>query len=449
MLWSLPLLVAAVAFGAIVLLGQAADDRRSADASGDPGGTLSSWRVKESMADGLRCGVCHYSPGPVWWTEWSAAERGGWDLTVKPREPDVPLVAVAAGLEEPSLLHLERIQGQLDAEGRWRLPFDVPEGASSLVVQYHTDRTETVTPLALGLAVVQRSEGENDVPSRVWAVSPDGARHEVIGPEVDLHLALLGPDVVRPGPWALEVQIDDADPSRYTALASIEALRGPVVASTMGAPATFHFEGMAPPETLALHVRPYHDHAPYEDREWDREDTQPYSIMATTLPGPAPPPAWAVADPLTAWAESTEVIVLDREVQFFEVYEDRPGHKDDGGFFSSKPKYYVPAGPVPAGTRSVSIEATWLPPTDEPLLDIRVKPHGTLRYADAPVILREPGRAIFDWPTEPWMWDVAEHDGGAHEAHGSWDFAPYFQDSGQDIERHAIDLRLVATAMGG
>jgi hypothetical protein len=226
-------------------------------------------------------------------------------------------------------------------------------------------------------------------------------------------------------------------------------LAGEVEPATAATPATFHFDGEVPPAVVEAYVRPYHDHAPYEDQEWDADDTHGYRVGVATLAGPAPPPAWALADPLAAWTDREAVVVLDREVEFFEVYEDRPGHKDDGDFFNSKPKYYTPADPVPAGTTSVVLDATWLPPTDEPLLDIRVKPHGTLRYGDAAVLFREPGHARFEWITEPWMWDVADHASGDHATHGSWDFAPYFQPNGQDVERHAAHLRLQAIAVPG
>lgn len=417
----------------------------------DTGTGLSSFDlVAAAEEDGLQCARCHYSPGPLWTLDWQrSADDGGWDLAVGPREPDVPLVAVAAGLEDPVAWGSGLVQGPMAADGTWSMPFEVPADVSSLFVRFHTERTKTLVPLAAGLAVEQTAPGPEDVASEVALVDPEGRRLAVPGPEADLHLALFGPDVVRPGSWRLEAKVD-VDPSGLTGVGSVEAMRGPVHGAGPGAPAVFRFpDGPAPPANVTIRLHPYHDHAPFEDSEWDVYDTQPYEVQLSTGPGPPRPPPWATADPLAAWGDGPELTILERQLVLVEAYEDKPGHKDDGMFFSSKPKYYVPAAPVPAGTGLVRLEATWTPPAELPLLDIRVKPHGTLRYADALVMLREPGRAVFEWPVEPWQWDVADHAGGQHDVHGSWDFAPYFQPSGGPIERHEVILDLRALAVQG
>lgn len=464
--------VAAVAaVGVVVALLLLLDHPGSPDAptgsAATQDGGLSSWHIQEALERGERqCSVCHYSPGPLWSLDWrqDPATRE-WELQVLPREPDVPLLAVAVAARspldaegadaadpaDPVVAATGVVVAPLADDGTWSVTLDVPASASALWARFNTERASTAVPLAFGLAVESGSSGPLDAPSDVWLEGPDGSQHPIPGPEADLHAGLLGRDQVVAGRWTLHAAVHGR-PSGLVGVGSIEAYAsagaGPNSAATAagpGAPATFRFPPAdRPPEAVSLRVQPYHDHRPYEDSDWDGYDLQPHAAFLATAPGPAPPPAWATADPLAGWEEGQARPLTSFDLQLVGVYEDRPGHRNDGPLGTSKPYYRMLGAPVPPGTRVVRFEATWESADEQPDLDIRVKPTGTLRYTDAPAVLRTAGRAVFEWPVEPWQWDVP---GGGHAEHGAWDVAPYLHPTGGPVQHDALAVHVQVTAL--
>ncbi len=395
---------------------------------------------------GFQCGSCHYGVGPVWQTLWhNATDADGalvWDLEVRAKYPTAALHAVQLTTTpvEPVAEDVERAHDGAP----WRHEFQVPDGSTGLLVRFYA--RDGAAPNA------DSPVPRYDYPTALTLVDPDGAERVVDGPEGDLKFVVLADPA--PGAWAAVATIDAGG----AALPPVGVLRvstwnatGSVLVDGVTEGDRFRFpDAGGRPPSLFGRLWPYHDHAPYEDADWDEHDLEPVDFTLTTLPGPAPRHAWTPEHIDPFWGGAGEVVLQqDRVVPWITTYEEQEGNRDDPRFYGSNPAYYVPADPIPPGTATLRVQITWTPPTDEPDLMVRVGPRGDARYHDMDAVSRASGAATFELPVRSTWWDAAFVDGEPTLLPGSLDVAPYFVERVGETVTRAMELRVHAVAVRG
>lgn len=411
------------------------------------------WRMSSEVVAGERfCGDCHYGMERFWDARWQAGNASGtgapaatWDLTVRPAYPEAPLHAVqvlAAG-EAPVAAALGPVAHDWSIGETWREELDVPADATAVFARVHA----SPAPGAAATVTGATANRQNTYTTSLALVAPDGTRTVADGPDQDLK-ALTVPAV--PGTWALEATLVDGMTGAVGTMWA-EALRGEVLAEVPAEGARFMFAANAtgaPPPT-DLRLRPFHDHDPYENTDWDLYDMSPFLEAFRPVTGAPPdPPAWTQARIEALWDGARERVVLERSGTFAAAYVDEEGHNDPGAG-SDYPYFTLPGDPVPPGTSLLRMELTWSPPVDEPALGIRYSAHGSPYFHDAEAVERHPGRAVFEVPVRPHEWEdpdqtMAHTDTDRPISH--WDIAPRLK---ADAWAGVLDWDLVVTAARG
>ncbi len=390
------------------------------------------------------CGSCHYGIGPVWIAQWENVEPRQWDLVVRSGWPDVDLLSVDVAPSGSAPLAFNSGFIEEAWEGAWRTSFEVPANATSLFARFFLELEGAFAPGA--------GKETFHPPVAVALVAPNGERIPIQGPKESLkEMAMEDPMA---GTWSLEASSDaEGD---YSLHAFIHAGMGQS-AVNLGAQdaARFRFDGEVPPD-VELAIRPHHDHAPFEyySINYNHGDSSLFTgISLVSQLGLAPPPfAWSpdVLDPF--WDGAPEVnIQRDRPVDMANVYQEDASTSDEDRitYYGSRPHYYTPASPIPPGTSQVRFEVTWLPPVEEPDLQVRFGPRHTPYYADAVPLERAAGRAVFAADWRPAWWDVTIEGGEPMLASGSLDIAPYVAAEDGELVVRVLEATLNAYAVRG
>lgn len=377
------------------------------------------------------CGDCHYGLEEFWTATWIPDAGGGpvgnWTLEVAPRYPEAPLHAVQVVEDGTTVLwESGRLEAQWTPAQVWTEIVEVPEGAGALFARVHGEPLEST-----GFAELQMVP--TDYVTALALVAPDGTRHEAAGPEQDLKILTI-PDP-EPGAWALEASLLGGDAPAALGVAWIEVLAGdvvPVMQSVSGGRTwTFPANGTGAPPEVQVRVQPHHDHALFENADWDAYDSSPFLIGFAPAPGLAPAsPAWNETDIEAIWGGAAEKVVLERSGSFLGAYVDEPGHNDPG-FGSSYPAFGSLGDPVLPGTTEVRFEMTWTPPLELPGLGVKFSPAGTPYFFEPAGVERSAGRAVFEATVPPLWWEAPDQTLAwlSDEVTSYWDVAPFLADA--------------------
>lgn len=374
------------------------------------------------------CGDCHYGLTEMWDASWTplpdAANATQWRLDVSPRYPEAPLYAVQVADGEPAVRWQS---GVLEREWLvsepWEVEFEVPEDAG-VFARVHAE--------ALSPEADATRTWPTNYTTGLELVAPDGSVIRAAGPDHDLKMLTI-PDAAA-GTWTFRAELAGGDRPRALGVAWIEALGGEVREELAWAETASHRFAAgpdgAPPDNVSLRLRPYHQHLPYENMDWDRYDASPFAVAYAPRAGPEPAVrSWNTSAIDALWDGRDTIQVLDRSGTRLGVYLDEPGHNDPG-YGGSYPSFGPLGKPVPPGTSEVHVELTWTPAVD---LDtgIRFSPANTPYFYDAEAAERQPGRALFAIPVPSAWWDNPE---GIHhpalqsdEPIGAWDLAPHLR----------------------
>ncbi|MGB0653633.1 MAG: hypothetical protein ACPGQL_10585 [Thermoplasmatota archaeon] len=390
------------------------------------------------------CGDCHYGLHRMWEATWSQPDNATWQLDVVPRYPEVSLFAVhvAPGNDAP-LDAATRYDLELWAPRQpWAFDIDVPEGAGGLFARVHAQP-------ATREGFAQLESEPNDYVTRLTLVAPDGTAHGADGPDPDLNMIAV-PDPA-PGTWRFEAYLVAGDLPVAAGVAFTEILAGNVTPRLSDLDVgtwTFPAGPDGEPPEVTLGLRPHHDHAPYENSDWDLYDASPFQEHFRPVQGPAPSPAGPETWNRTAidalWGGDTERVLTERSGSFTGAYLEGGGH-NDVGLGSSYPGFGLPGDPVPPGTERVRFELTWEPAVPGWDLGLRFSPHGTPYFFVPEELTRDDGAATFQTEVSPLWWEHPEQrrfyaDGPVSD----WDIAPT-PPSGELVV-HDVTWRLTVVA---
>lgn len=377
------------------------------------------------------CGDCHYGLTEFWLADWQR-EADNWTLTVKPRYPEAPLYAVQ--VDDEPVVDATEWEQQTWAKGDTRtIAFDVDEADHVLFKAFGTGPAQSM---------LDATETRRDViETALVLTAPDGTRHEATGPENDLRI------VVAPGQagrWEAHVTFVDGELPDGRLFTYRELLRGDVTERLdPGQERVFRFPANqtgAPPQTT-LRLQPHHDHAAFQNSDWDAHDSTWFEVTYSPRPGPAPgPPSWNQTAIDDMWDGRDEYLVHEMQGTMEALYVDEPGH-NDVGIGSSYPHFQSPdASPVIAGTDHLRFELTWDPPIDEPALMVKVSPAQWPYFIYPEAEHREPGRAVFEVRIVPMWWEAPDqtlewYEPGVVRSH--FDIAPHIEEDG---DPHLLSL---------
>ncbi len=397
------------------------------------------WHMSsEVVASPGFCGDCHYGLDEFWLTDW-ALQDGNWSLTVRPRYVEAPLYAVQVG-DEP-----------VAAESGWERHESGP--GQGMLVEWSVGDADHVLFKAYGsgpdsVALDATANRQDVVVTHAVLVAPDGTRFEAAGPEQDLRI-VTAPG--QPGVWRAELAFLDGPPDGFL-YTYHEELFGELVPHVDGRGATtFVFpanETGAPPATT-LRLQPHHDHALFQNTDWDSMDSTPFTIHFTPIPGPAPAPkVWNQTEIDALW-DGDEYLMHSMAGSMRALYVDQPGH-NDLGFGGGYPGFDAPDGnPVLPGTRTLRLELTWEPATDEPAFSVKFSPANWPYFLYPDADIREPGRAVFEVAITPMWWERPDQTLEWYEpgvVRSYYDIAPYIVEDGE-LHAAAFDYQLRAYAV--
>lgn len=413
-----------------------------ADDAADPADTDRAWHLSsEIVTQPGFCGDCHYGMEEMWRAEW-AQEAGNWTLTVAPRFTEAPLYAVQVGddpvLDSSGWQSAEWVLGDTHT-----VPFDVGEAAQHVLVKVYGSGPEN---MALDL-----SANRADVVHTALAlVAPDGTRYDAEGPEQDLRIVTAP---AQAGTWEAQVTFVDGGAPTGSVHVLHETLLGDLVPRLgWGEEATFTFPANAtgaPPATT-LRVQPYHEHAPFQNTDWDPYDSTAFLVGYAPQPGPWPEPrTWNETAIDALWDGRDEHRFHAFSGSFQGAYLDSTGHNDPG-IGGSYPGFAAPDGdPVLPGTERVRLELSWSPAIDEPALRVKMSPANWPYFFHPNATERGPGFAVFEVPIQPLWWEEPDQTLEWYEpgvVRSYYDIAPYLKEDGS-VHAAAFDWHLEAFAV--
>ncbi len=392
----------------------------------EPEPVARSWHLSSDVVvqEGF-CGDCHYGMTEMWLADWEQ-DALGWNLTVRPRWVEAPLVAVQVGsLLEASGWHAAEVGiGETHT-----VSFDAGDADHVLFKAYGSGPAHDVLALS--------ANRQDVVVTKLVLTAPDGTAYDATGPEEDLRI-VIAPGA--PGTWQAQVTYVDGPPggSVHT---YYELLEGDVVSDVQDE-AKFRFlsnETGAPP-VVDLRVQPHHDHALFQNSDWDSMDSTAFGITYTPQSGPWPEPRTWNETEIDAFWPADEYLFHSFTGSLMGVYQDQPGH-NDLGFGGGYPGFSSPDGdPVLPGTRSIRLELTWSPATEEPALNVKFSPAHWVYFLYPDATERGPGRAVFEVPITPVWWEEPDQTLEWLEpgvVRSFYDIAPYIAEDG---EVHVLDL---------
>ncbi len=371
------------------------------------------------------CGDCHYGMTEMWLADWTQ-DDAGWQLKVSPRWAEAPLYAVQVGelLESSGWL-----SANVQAGDTHTITFDGGDADHVLFKAYGSGPSHDALALT--------ANRQDEVVTQVTLTAPDGTVYEADGPEQDLRI-IVAPGAS--GTWSADVTLVEGAPTG-SVHALYELLAGDVVPYVDDAH-TFRFpsnETGAPPE-VHLRIQPHHDHAAFQNSEWDAMDSTPFDITYTPQAGPAPVPReWNETEIDALWV-ADEYLFHEFGGSWQAIYQDEPGH-NDLGVGGSYPGFSSPDGsPVLPGTDAIRLELTWTPATEEPALKVKFSPAHWVYFLYPDSDVRGPGFATFEIPIIPMWWESPNQtlewlEPGRVRSY--YDIAPYLVEDG---EIHAVDL---------
>lgn len=388
------------------------------------------------------CGDCHYGLTEFWLADWER-EQANWTLTVRPRYAEAPLYAVQVGAD--AVLHASGWQEQEWSEQETRtITFDVADADHVLFKAFGSGPQHD----ALDASATRRDVVE----TALVLTAPDGTRHEATGPEDDLRIVVAP---AQHGTWQARVTFVAGAFPEGRLLTYHELLRGEVVERLdPGQEATFRFpasETGAPPATM-LRVQPHHDHAAFQNTDWDPYDSTWFEISFDPQPGVAPAPrTWNQTEVEAMWDGREAYLMHTMQGAMRAAYVDEPGHNDPGAG-SSYPDFQSPDGlPVLPGTDHLRFELTWHPPVAEPDVMVKFSPAQWPYFIYPEADERSPGRAVFRSNIAAMWWEAPDqtlewYEPGVVRSH--YDIAPYIREDG---EAHvvALDYELRVHAVRG
>ncbi len=385
------------------------------------------------------CGDCHYGIEEFWLADWTQTE-GNWTLSVRPKYAEAPLHALSIGDQGARGDWIVADVGPIEGSGM--VKFEAPAGDWLIIKVFASGPQNDALDL---------SANRQDVRSIDVALhTPSGQRVVVEGPEDDLHIAVVP---YEPGEWVIDVD------GPREGLGSItyrwEIVNGTMVPTVApGDEAIFTFpagpDGAPPNTTLRLH--PHHDHAEFQNSDWDAMDSHGYAVHFTPNLGPAPEPkAWNATEIEALWDGRAEYVFREWSGSMTAAYKDDYGHNDPGAG-SDYPQFNSPDGiPVLPGTGMVRIDLTWEPATDEPDLLVKMSPANWPYFLEPEARDRGAGWATFDFPITPNWWEHPEQtlewlEPGVVRSY--YDIAPFIREDG---ELHVVNLdyTMTATAVRG
>lgn len=366
------------------------------------------------------CGDCHYGMQALWRQTWSDG-----NATVAPLYPEVPLLAIQKiPAEEPDTTWRSDILS-MDATPLQPAAFTFDHRAGALFVRVHAQALPIDDPTA--------STG-HDIALQAVLMAPDGTRHDMVGPEEDLQ-AIVVPDAAT-GTWRLEAS--PAAPANVVAWA--EGLTGQIMP-----------DRLTPGDELVydadhrLRFRPHHDHAMFQNSEWDPYDMSPFTLEWNVSTTPPDLFTWNETTIAALW-ESEAAVVLERTGTWRRAYIEQPGHHDPG-LGSSYPAFGPLGRPVLPGTRDVTFSFSWDPPVDiQPRL--KFSPASTPYFFDAPAIETAPGQVVFAHSVQPAWWEEPDQVLAwldPERVTSYWDVAPYIPADDGTLVAHDVTWALQMT----
>ncbi len=383
------------------------------------------------------CGDCHYGIEEFWLADW-APEGDHWTLTVRPKYPEAPLYGVHVG--------------SLDGGSEWTT-LDWAPATTSKEIGFDVGPADTLLFKVFASGPQDDALGatanRNDVwPIDVTLVSPSGVEIVVQGPEDDLHIGVVDAE---PGRW--QAIVDAVGPPPATLSWRHLAFTGETVPFVGdGDEAVFRFpaglDGSPPEEALWLH--PHHDHAAFQNSDWDSMDSTMFTVSYRGELGPAPLPIeWNATQIDSLWDGRTEYVFREWSGSIQGAYLDGEGH-NDAGVGGSYPQFNSPDGiPVLPGTSKVRIELTWEPATNEPDFLVKMSPAHWPYFFEPEAIDRGAGIAIFEFPIAQQFWEHPDQtlewlEPGVVRSY--YDIAPYIREDG-DVHAVALDYTMRAFAV--
>ncbi len=385
-----------------------------------------SWHLSSDVVlhEGF-CGDCHYGMTEMWLADWEQ-DALGWNLTIRPRWVEAPLVAVQVG----SLIETSGWQAAPVGLGETHtVSFEAGDADHVLFKAYGSGPANDALTLS--------ANRQDVVVTKVVLTAPDGTAYDAVGPEEDLRI-VVAPGAA--GTWQGAVTYVDGAPggSVHT---YYELLEGEVVTDVEDQ-ARFRFlsNDTGAPPAVHLRVQPHHDHALFQNSDWDMMDSTAFDITYTPQAGPWPQPrTWNQTEIDALWS-GKEYLFHSFSGSLTGVYQDQPGH-NDLGLGGGYPGFDAPDGsPVLPGTDMIRLELTWTPATEEPALSIKFSPANWVYFLYPDADIREPGRAVFEVPITPTWWEEPDQTLEWYEpgvVRSYYDIAPYIAEDGQI---HAVDL---------
>lgn len=445
MRWSLILPAVAiivVAFAALLMLG--GDDAPIDEVDEDK-----EWHQASSIAVQMGfCGDCHYGMEEMWNAAWTA-DDDLWTLQVSPRFPEAPLYGVQVLPADTGPVAGDPIDQT--AQMAWgdvmTATLDVPDDATGVLVRFHGAPPEALPP---ELAVTYNQP--NDYATTLAVVAPDGTRHDVQGPEEDLKIGVFAGDTAMAGQWRIEASIASGEFPVATGVLHAEALRGQIAPELSTLADTWSQEYVADPDgappAVTLRLWPYHDHAEFENTDWDSMDSTPFAVTYTPTTGPAPSPrTWNETAIDALWDGDTERVVLDRSGSRQDIYVQEPGHNDPG-LGGSYPSFGPLGDPVWPGTATARFDLSWEPAVEAPDFKVRFSPANTVYFFEPEELERSPGQAVFEIAVQPAWWEEPDQVLAwldPDQVTSYWDIASYWDGAEGEPQLDISDWHLRVT----